>query len=75
MRHQYQVPSHAAGVGSDPNKDTFMLKQMDNVDNSIKIDMMMMSPKQHRNVPTDDVLGNSDKTILETDLKYSAAKH
>jgi hypothetical protein len=52
-----------------------MLKQMDNVDNSIKIDMMVMSPKQHRNVPTDDVLGNSDKTILETDLKYSAAKH
>ena len=46
---------------------------MDNVDNSIKIDMMVMSPKQHRNVPT-DLLGISDKTILETDLKSTAAK-
>jgi hypothetical protein len=46
---------------------------MDNIDSSIKIDMMIMSPKQHRNVPI-DVLAISDKTILETDLKSSAAK-
>ena len=46
---------------------------MDNVDTSIKIDMMVMSPKQHRNIPN-DALGLSEKTILDTDLKTTAVK-
>ena len=50
------------------------MKQLENnPDQSIKIDMMMLSPKQHRNVPT-DALGMSEKTILETELKNTAAK-
>ena len=50
------------------------MKQMENIDSSIKIDMMISPKQQNRNVPT-DVLGISEKTIIETDLKSSAAKH